>query len=1047
MKIAEFSVKNSLFVNLLSVFIIIAGIIAVSSLNKEIFPNISFGRVQITTVYPGATVNDVERFVTTPIEKELKKVDYIEDIRSTSVDNLSTIYVKIDPDAKDKSKVVNDIQRAVDNAKDLPETIKDPIVKELQMKHMPVIEAAITADIDEFKLQQYAESLEDMFLELEEVAEVTRRGWRDREIWVEVDPEKLKSLYVSFDDIIRALKERNISIPAGTLRGPEKEYNIRTVGEFITPGEIEEVIIRGNDAGNWLKVKDVATVRETFEEENTMTRSFGRRTINLVVIKKDRADAIKLVDKVKEILKDFKNRSKDKLTVYTLNDMSLYIRRRLNILRNNGLIATVLVMASLLLFLTRRVAFFTALGIPIAFSATLFFMFYSGMSINMLSMFALILVLGMLVDDGIIISENVYRHIENGVPPREAAVRGTQEVVAPITTTILTTIVAFLPLAFMTGIMGKFIGIIPVVVVIALVASLLEAFIILPSHLADFARPHVRGPDKKIYSKKDLPWFKKLLKFYTNILTLAMRNRYKVVAMVIIFFVCIIVLFKLFVPIIMFPQKGIEEFYIRAEAPLGISLDKTSELSRQLEEMVEKIPKSELDSYITTIGNIFEGRAMDPYARRGSHLVQINVFLTPESQRRRTSIEIVESLKPFLKDMKGFVKVYFEQIKEGPPQGKAIDIRIKGDSFDILNSIALSYMDYIKGIDGVFNIDTDYKFGREEYKVIIDEEMAALNGLTAGVIAKTIRDAYEGGVATYIRRTKAEEEIDVRVRFAKKYREDISGFGNILVPNKYGNLIHLSKVAKFEKTRQLEGINHFDGRRTIRVMANVDEKKTSSHKANTLIQKHFKDDPAIGNIGYTIIYGGEEKDIQESFANLKRALLIALVLIFVILATNFNSLIQPIIIMFTILFGIIGALIALIIHREAFSFMSFLGIVGMTGVVVNDCIILIDFINKLRKEGKDRYHSIVEAGRLRLRPVILTTVTTVLGLAPIAYGLGGRDPFLVPAALTMSFGLLFGTALTLIIIPCIYAIVDDVTLKIAHHATVIRGRNAHAKCG
>ncbi|MCK4462946.1 MAG: efflux RND transporter permease subunit, partial [Candidatus Omnitrophica bacterium] len=468
---------------------------------------------------------------------------------------------------------------------------------------------------------------------------------------------------------------------------------------------------------------------------------------------------------------------------------------------------------------------------------------------------------------------------------------------------------------------------------------------------------------------------------------------------------------------------------------------KTSELSRQLEEMVEKIPKNELDSYITTIGNIFEARDIDPYARRGSHLVQINVFLTPESQRRRTSIEIVESLKPFLKDMKGFVKVYFEQIKEGPPQGKAIDIRVKGDNFNILNSIANSYMKHIKGIDGVFNVDTDYKFGKEEYKVIIDEKMASINGLTVSAIAKTISDAYEGGVATYIRRTKAEEEIDVRVLFARRYREDISSFKNILVPNKYGNLIYLSKVAKFEKAKQLEGINHFDGRRAIRVRADVDEKKISSHKANMLIQKHFKDNPALGNIGYTIIYGGEEKDIQESFANLKRALLIALVLIFVILATNFNSLIQPVIIMFTILFGVIGALIALIIHREAFSFMAFLGIVGMIGVVVNDCIVLVDFINKLRREGKDRYHSIVEAGKLRLRPVILTTVTTVLGLAPIAYGIGGRDPFLVPAALTMSFGLLFGTALTLIIIPCIYAIVDDITLKIAHHATVAKNKN------
>jgi len=1043
-KISEFSVKNSLFVNLLSVFIIVAGIIAVFSLNKEIFPNVTFDIVQIITVYPGATVGDVERLVTTPIEKEIKKVDYVEEIRSSSVDNLSTIYVKIDPDASNKSKVVNDIQRAVDNVQDLPLDAKDPIVEEIQMKQIAIIEVAITGDIDEFKLQQYAESLENNLLDLEEVAGVNRRGWREKEIWIEVDPEKLKNFYLSISEIMVALKNRNISMPGGILRGDETEFNIRTVGEFLTAEEIENVIIRANDVGNWLRIKDIATVRDAFEDENTITRSFGGKTINLIVTKKERADAIDLVKKVKKIVATFEKTAKDKLTVYTLNDLSIYITRRLNILKYNGLIAIILVLASLLLFLTRRVAFFTALGIPIAFAATLFFMFMVGMSINMISMFALILVLGMLVDDGIIIAENVYRHIENGVPPREAAVRGTEEVIAPVTTTILTTIVAFLPLAFMTGMMGKFIRAIPIVVIIALIASLLEAFVILPSHLADFAKPYVKGSYKKVYSKKDLPWFKKILTFYTGILTKAMNNRYKVVGYVILFFVFICILFKIFVPIVTFPQKGIEEFYLRAEAPIGTSLDKTNELSIQLENIISQIPENELDSYLTTIGNIFEGRTHDPYTRRGSHLVQINVFLTPQSERSRQSMEIVESLKTLLKNVKGFDKVYFEQIKEGPPQGKAVDIRIKGENFDIMETIAKKYMGYINTIDGVTNVETDYKFGKEEYNVIVDEEKAALAGLTVSEIAEAVSNAYEGGIATYIRRQKAEEEIDVRVRFQKKFRKDISNFDKILVSNKYGNLIMLSKVATLKKTRQLEGINHLDGRRAIRVWATVDEGKISPHKANAMVRKHFRDDPVQGYIGYTIAYRGEEKDIQESFGNLKRALLIALFLIFVILATNFNSLIQPVIVMFTILFGVIGAMIALIIHREAFSFMAFLGMVGMTGVVVNDCIVLIDFINKQRKEGKDRRQSIIDGGRLRLRPVMLTTITTVLGLAPVAYGLGGKDQIIMPAALTMSFGLLFGTVLTLLIIPCIYAIVDDITLKIAHHATVLRNKNGNA---
>ncbi|NQT23116.1 MAG: efflux RND transporter permease subunit, partial [Candidatus Omnitrophica bacterium] len=339
MKISEFSVKNSLFVNLLSIFIIVAGIIAVVTLNKEIFPNVTFDIVHVQTIYPGATVSDVERFITTPIEKEIKKVDYVEEVRSTSVDNLSTIYIKIDPDAANKSKVVNDIQRAVDNVKDLPEEAKDPVVEEIQMKQIAIIEVAITGDIDEFKLQQYAESLENMLLDLDEVAEIGRRGWRDREIWIEVDPEKLKSYYLSISEIMEALNKRNISMPGGILRGDEKEFNIRTVGEFHTAQEIEEVVIRANDVGNWLKIKDVATVKDAFEEESTVTRSFGGKTINLIVIKKERADAVKLVKKVKEVVASFQKTAKDKLTVYTLNDLSIYLTRRLNFLKYNGMLA------------------------------------------------------------------------------------------------------------------------------------------------------------------------------------------------------------------------------------------------------------------------------------------------------------------------------------------------------------------------------------------------------------------------------------------------------------------------------------------------------------------------------------------------------------------------------------------------------------------------------------------------------------------------------------------------------------------------------------
>lgn len=1032
MRISEFSVKNSLFVNLLSIFFIIVGVVAALHLNKEVFPNIPFDIVQVVTPYPGATAEDVEKLITTPLEKELKEVDDIEEIRSISGNNISTIYIKMNPDAMDKNKIVNDIQRAVDKVKNLPADAEDPLAREINMKLIPVIEVAISGDVDEFKLQEYAESLERLLLNIPEVARVQRKGWRDREIWVEVNPEKLREYYISLEEVMLALKTRNLNLPAGTMRGKENEYLIRTSGEFLTKKDIEETVIRSSDVGNWLRIKDIASVRDAFEDESEITKSFGARAINLIISKKEKTDAIRLVDKIKIIIEGFKKSVPEGMHVYTLDDFSFYIRRRLNILRNNGIIGVILVMLALRIFLTKRVAFFTALGIPIAFAITLGFMLATGMSINMVTMFGLIIVLGMIVDDGIIIAENVYRYMESGVQAREAAIKGTEEVIPAVTTTIATTIVAFLPLAFMTGIIGRVMKFIPIVVIVALLASLFEAFVILPSHLADF------GKSKK--ERKDRPhWFERVVLFYNNILKTAIKNRYKTIAIFIVLSMILVVWLKLGLRVVVFPQRGVEEFYLRAEAPIGTSLDKTAALSGKLEEVIESLPENELDSYVTTVGSIFEGRALDPYMRRGSHLVQINTYLTPDRRRKRDALQIIDSLREKIEGIEGFEKVYFEQIEEGPPVGKAIDVKIKGDDYKTLNEIAGKYVTYLKSLEGVTDIDTDYKFGKEEITVEIDEEKATKAHLTSRDIAGAVRNAVGGGVATSIKRTKAEEEIDVLVRFPKEYREDISVFKNIVIPNKSGKLINLKGVATFKKQKKLESYKHLDGERALRVTALVDGKIITSVKANALLRKEFKN-VETDYLGYTVTYGGEEKDTEEAFGNLFKAFIVAFLMIFLILATKFNSLIQPVIIMLAIVFGLFGALFALLIHNMEFSFMAFLGCVGLIGVVVNDSIVLVDFINRLRIKGKERRESIIEAGRLRLRPVILTTITTVLALAPVAYGLGGFDPFLQPAALTLSWGLLFGTPLTLIFIPCVYAVVDDITMRIAHHTTVARDK-------
>ncbi|MBU2541570.1 MAG: efflux RND transporter permease subunit [Candidatus Omnitrophica bacterium] len=1046
MKIAEFSVKHSLFVNLLSVFFVIAGTFSILSLRREAFPEVSFDTVIVSTFYKGAGAKEVERLLTSKLEKELKEVDNVHSISSRSIDGASIIGIEISPDASDKSKVVDDIQKAVDRVSDFPKAVdQHPQVVEISSKQIPVIKVALSGPEDEFQLREAADQLKERLEDIDGVAKVSRLGWRDEEYWVEPDISKMKEYYISLEEIMDAIARRNVTLPAGRLTDGDIEFNIKTDAEFKDRSEIEQSVIRANDLGNWLRVKDIAEVRHTFEDEREINRVVGSRAITLTVIKRESADAINIVDDVKKEITAFAINAPENVKVSTFYDLSYYIRRRLNVVRSNGIIAFFFVLFTLFLFLHPRTAIFTTMGIPIAMLATFWIMNLLGMSINLITMFGLILVLGILVDDGIIISENVYRYIEAGMPPKEAAIKGTSEVIAPVTATVLTTIAAFLPLLFMTGILGKFIRAIPLVIILSLSASLIEAFLILPSHLSDFMRPLKKDKQGKIAAKKDSRWFQFLLKSYKGLLARALVYRYKVAIGMAVVFISALVIAKFFVPFILFGSEGVEQFMIRAEAPEGTSLERMQDLIQPVEAFVSQMPQEYLDTYETQIGVLTEESGFDPQQKEGTNLAQIMVYLTAAQKRDKTAKEIVESLRPQLEELKeklpGLEKLYFRELKEGPPVGKAVDISIRGDDYHSLLEIASEIKQYLGTLKGVYDINDSYDLGVNELQISIDEEKALKADLTLGQVAESIRNAFGGGLASTITRSKAEEEIKVLVRLPEAQRNNLNVFKDLLVVNEKGKLVRLSAVASVSRQKGMRTITHLDGRRNIAVTAAVDNKNITSSKANELVAKRFKE---ISNKypGYNLVFGGEAEETMKSMHSLMQAFWIAFFLIFLILATQFNSLIQPFVVMLTIPYGIVGVVVALLIHGKPFSFFVLLGLVGLAGIVVNDSIILVDVINKMRKKGVDRRISIMEAGSLRLRPVILTTVTTVAGLSTVAYGIGGSDPFLKPMALTMAWGLLFATFLTLIVMPCIYAIVDDITLRLVHHATV---RANHSK--
>ncbi|EJO79540.1 efflux RND transporter permease subunit [Leptospira interrogans] len=1068
--LVEFFLSKSIFVNLLTFLVILIGGFTAVKMNREAFPNINFDIVSVVTVFPGASPSEMEKLVTKPLEEAIQEVDGIKEFRSASIENRSGIVITLDPDSKNTQKVVDDIKSAIDRVEDLPEEAEDPIVTEITTSRQPVIEINISLKSNdssieaEKHLKAQAKIVEQALEDIPGVARISKRGWRDTEMQVDIDPVAMFSKYLTSQDIIFALKNRNINFPGGNIAGNQKEVILRTIGEFNSPKEIETVHVRSNEVGNSIRIDNVARVTEGLKEAEYLDKVNGKKTIALTVIKREKADAILVVDEAKKIIEEFKKNSKNEFEYAFVNDLSKYIRRRLGVLLSNAIGGLILVTASLFLFLGWRVALMTALGIPVSFGATFVIMDYLGLTLNLISMFGLIIVVGILVDDAIIICENVYRYMEEGMPAYEAALKGTSEVIDPVTATVTTTVAAFAPMLFMTGIFGKFIYSIPLVVIIALLASLSEAFFILPSHLYDINKHKFHSGE----IKEESGWFYKLkVNYYLPLLKFALKHRLQIFIYLFAMLVGSFALFAVFGRFKLFPGS-VDVFQIKLTGQTGISLQEMEKFTHALETELAKISKEEIENYVTRVG-IIQKDPNDPFTKRGKHYAQVLVYMTPEENRKRGTDTIIseirektiwllneksvktleetrkkeaekkkEEYKPFnlekfpveFSRFKGqLLALDFEKLAGGPPVGKPVAIEIRGDDYDTLIRIGEEYKSVMAKVPGVTDIGDDFNEGKDEIRIKVNESLASTAGVSVFKVAQAINTAFQGTVATKIKR--ADEEVEVKVRFPEEVRKSIGSLNNIFVSNQLGKLIPVSRLINYVREPGFANINHLDGKRLLTVTANLDEIKTDTRRANAEIAKLSK-----GIIdkypGYRMRFGGENKDTEESLASLGRAFLVAFIIIFMILASLFRSLIQPVIVVSSIPFSLIGVILAFVLHGEYFGFLAFLGIVGLAGVVVNDSIVLVDFANqlKLEKPGEDIDSILVETGLLRLRPVVLTTVTTVLGLLPTAYGIGGKDPFLVPMALAFGWGLAFSSFLTLVAVPVLYKTVHNVQLKI-----------------
>jgi len=990
-------------------------------MQREAYPRFSFDIVIVSTVYPGATPREIEKLITIPIEKELKQVSDIKEISSVSAEGISRISIKIEEDTENKNSVINEIQRAVDRVDDLPADLKDkPNVNEIRTKDKPIIEVALSGNLTEFQLREHAKALEKKLLDLDEVARIERRGFREREIWVEVDLETMVENHISLKAIGDSLSAQNKTIPGGKYYIDKNEYNIRTTGEFHNAADVRKTIVRASELGNWVPLKNIATVNNQFENETRIYKTQGTRSINLIVLKKEAGDTLLLVNKVKEISESFQESSGEKLVVSYVNDTSYFLNRRQTVLINNGIWGAILIIIALFTFLSVRTAIGALLGIPTALCLTFIFMQFFDVTFNMISMFGLIMVLGMLVDEDIVISENIHRHIELDKTTEDATINGVSEVVKPLVVTVLTTIAAFIPLLLMGGIMGKFVRHIPIVVSLTLLASLFQALIILPSHIFDLN--HRFSRIKRFQLRFVNKALARLVEKYKVYLAHCIKRRYLYSGGLAVIFAATILFATTQMRFVLFPSEGIEVFYIKAEGSPGDSLNTTASKIEPIEKIVSELQPEELKNFTTRVGVIARDDD-DSDTKQASYVAMIKVYLTPEPDRERDTQEIINVMRDKVKAVTHFSKIEIDLSRMGPPVGKPLQIRLRGDDFNKLQDLSDDFRTALKNIDGVTDIGDDYEFNKDEIQIVIDPIKAAQTGLSIEKVARAVRHAFEGLVATSIK--TSEEEIDILVKLPDHLRYDEKALESLVIPNNNGKLIKISHIAKFKKSKGVSAIKHYDSLRTVNVTANIDGNITSplevSRKLKDLIAEKEKAYP-----GYTIHFGGEIEETNKSLKNLFQAFYFAGALILLILITTFRSLLQPFVIMLTIPFSIIGVTIAFYFHNLPFSFMALLGVVGLTGVVVDSGVIIIDFINRMVAKGANPNDAIIEGASIRLRAVILTTLTTFFAIIPAAYGFGGSDPFIRPMAIALNYGIVFGSGLTLIYVPVLLAIVEDI---------------------
>jgi multidrug efflux pump subunit AcrB len=1013
----RFSVGQPVLVNLLMIGILVGGAFALFSMPQELNPNVSFNWVFVTIPYNGASPQEVEDLVVIPIEEELDKIEKVSEILTTAGEGFAFFLVKFDDmSASEFTAKMQEVRLQIDNAV-IPDETEDAVIEDFGSNDfVPVLSLGVTWDGDPEVVAAVVEDLADDIERMADVAKVQVSGLEEREIWVEVDPVKLNAHNLTLGALVVALDRRNVNFPGGSITIGRSEHQVRALSRFESPEEIEQLVLRADPAGRIVRLADVARIREVRAETSVVSRLNGKSAITISVSKKAGGSTYTVVDRIKALVAEYRTRSPEGLDFTITIDSTRHISRILGVLRNNGIIGIVFIFGILLLFLGAGNAGLAALGIPLSFMITFILMYFTGNTINGSSIFALIIVLGIIVDDAIIVLENVHSHRQRGKPLTQAVIDGTAEVFGPVTAGIFTTICAFLPLMLLPGIMGKFMRIVPLVVSLALLASLFEALIILPSHINDWTRGSRR------HERPEFRGYVWLKRHYERWVRAFLRRRYLVMAVTLAILIGSVMLVPL-VGVEMFGRENFDYFTVLVKLPEGTSLEETDRIISKIEAAALNLPAHEL-THVAASSGLYQGNSEWTVRK---NVGQVVVNLVEDRKARRPIEDVIAALRDSVATISGISSLEFERPSSGPPSAKPVSIRVTGKYLHELQAAVADVKAVLAGIEGVHDIGDDFPQGVEEIRVRIDEERAALCGLAPQEIALELRTAIAGLAATTYR--DGDEDIDVVVKLREDANNSLDEIRSLRVATLAGASIPLLDIAEISVHESVAEIKRRNLKRTVIIGADIDKAQTTVDRAVGEAVAHF-DEISRRYEEIDLEIGGEFEEFMETFSNIAQLFAVGVILIYLILGTQFRSYTQPLVILSTVPMAFIGAMVGLLVGGDKFGIVTLFGVVALAGIVVNDAIVMISFINNARRRGQDRWESIVEGGKQRLRPIILTSVTTIGGLLPTAIGIGGTSAVWRPLANTIAWGLVFSTILTLLVIPCILAIMDDIKRRL-----------------